>query len=203
MRSASARPQAEGRRPFPASGHASPQHHGALVDSPPLIELAREDRIESYTLPQGFIAQMMREMAAGRPGLITKTGLHTFVDPRQRGARQSASAKEDLVELLTVDGQEWLRFKPFPLDVVLLRGTPRTRMANQHGAGGDPGRDALLGAGRAAAGCRRHRAGQAVRAARDPAAAQRQDFRHPRRLRRGRSGPAADLLDRLRSELFG
>ncbi len=96
---------------------------GALVDSPPLIELAREDRIESYTLPQGVIAQMMREMAAGRPGLITKTGLHTFVDPRQRGARQSASAKEDLVELLTVDGQEWLRFKPFPLDVVLLRGT--------------------------------------------------------------------------------
>ena len=96
---------------------------GALVDSPPLIELAREDRIESYTLPQGVIAQMTREMAAGRPGLITKTGLHTFVDPRQRGARQSASAREDLVELVTIDGEEWLRFKPFPLDVVLLRGT--------------------------------------------------------------------------------
>jgi propionate CoA-transferase len=29
---------------------------GALVDSPPLIELARDDRIESYTLPQGVIA---------------------------------------------------------------------------------------------------------------------------------------------------
>jgi propionate CoA-transferase len=96
---------------------------GALVDSPPLIALAREDRIESYTLPQGVIAQMTREIAAGRPGLVTKTGLHTFVDPRQRGGRQSASAREDLVELLTIDGEEWLRFKPFPLDVVLLRGT--------------------------------------------------------------------------------
>ncbi len=96
---------------------------GALVDSPPLIGLALENRIESYTIPQGVIAQIMREMAAGRPGLITKTGLHTFVDPRQLGGRQSASAKEDLVELLTIDGEEWLRFKPFPLDVVLLRGT--------------------------------------------------------------------------------
>jgi propionate CoA-transferase len=96
---------------------------GALVDSPPLIELVRDNRIESYTLPQGAIAQMMREMAAGRPGLITRTGLHTFVDPRQLGARQSAAAQEDLVELITIDGEEWLRFKPFPLDVVLLRGT--------------------------------------------------------------------------------
>ncbi|MCO5090351.1 acyl CoA:acetate/3-ketoacid CoA transferase [Bosea sp. (in: a-proteobacteria)] len=96
---------------------------GALVDSPPLIELVQKDLIESYTLPQGVIAQLAREMAAGRPGLVTKTGLHTFVDPRQLGARQSPSAREDLVELLEVDGEEWLRFKPFPIDVVLLRGT--------------------------------------------------------------------------------
>jgi propionate CoA-transferase len=96
---------------------------GALVDSPPLVELARDDKIESYTLPQGVISQLTREIAAGRPGLITRTGLHTFVDPRQLGGRQSASAREDLVELITVDGKEWLRFKPFPLDVVLLRGT--------------------------------------------------------------------------------
>jgi len=95
----------------------------ALVDSPPLIDLALTDRIESYTLPQGVLSQLMREIAGGRPGLITKTGLHTFVDPRQRGGRQSASAKDDLVELMTIDGEEWLRFKPLHLDVALLRGT--------------------------------------------------------------------------------
>lgn len=95
----------------------------ALVDSPPLVEFVQKDQIESYTLPQGVLAQLTREIAAGRPGLITKTGIHTFVDPRQLGARQSASAREDLVELLKIDGEDWLRFKPFPLDVVLLRGT--------------------------------------------------------------------------------
>ena len=103
---------------------------GALVDSPPLVELARDDKIESYTLPQGVISQLTREMAAGRPGVITKTGLHTFVDPRQLGARQSKSATEDLVELLTIDGEEWLRFKPLPLDVVLIRGTTADEAGN-------------------------------------------------------------------------
>src|SRR5262245_10194360 len=96
---------------------------GALVDSPPLVDLARDDKIESYTLPQGVISQLTREIAAGRPGLISRVGLHTLVDPRQLGGRQSPSAKEDLVELITIDGKEWLRFKPFPLDVVVLRGS--------------------------------------------------------------------------------
>lgn len=103
---------------------------GALVDSPPLIALAREDTIESYTLPQGVISQIMRDMAAGRPGLITRTGLHTFVDPRHGGARQSPSAHEDLVELIEIEQQEWLRFKPFPLDVVVLRGTTADQDGN-------------------------------------------------------------------------
>lgn len=95
----------------------------ALIDSPVFIDLALENRIEAYTLPQGVLSQIMREIAGGRPGLITKTGLHTFVDPRQRGGRQSDTARDDLVELITIDGEEWLRFKPFPIDVAILRGT--------------------------------------------------------------------------------
>jgi propionate CoA-transferase len=95
----------------------------ALIDSPVFIDMALEDRIQAWTLPQGVLSQMMREIASGRPGVITKTGLHTFVDPRQRGGRQSESAREDLVELMTIDGEEWLRFKPFPIDVAILRGT--------------------------------------------------------------------------------
>ena len=95
----------------------------ALVDSPGLVRLAAEDKIEAYTLPQGVLSQLMRDMAAGRPGLITKTGLHTFVDPRQQGARQSPCTPPDFVEVIELAGEEWLFFKPVPVDVAFLRGT--------------------------------------------------------------------------------
>jgi propionate CoA-transferase len=95
----------------------------ALVDSPGLVRLAAQDKIEAYTLPQGVLSQLMRDMAAGRPGLITKTGLHTFVDPRQQGARQSPRTPPDFVEVVQLAGEEWLFFKPVPVDVAFLRGT--------------------------------------------------------------------------------
>jgi propionate CoA-transferase len=114
---------AKGAARFAHEGMVRRSITSALVDSPPLMRLALEDKLESYTLPQGVLSQLMREIAAGRPGLITKIGLHTFVDPRQLGGRQSASAKESLVELIEIDGQEWLRYRPFRLDLAYLRGT--------------------------------------------------------------------------------
>jgi propionate CoA-transferase len=96
---------------------------GALVNSPVFQELARENKVEAYTLPQGSLSELMREMAAGRPGLLTQTGLHTFVDPRLSGGRQSECAREELVELVHLAGQDWLFFKPYRVDVAFLRGT--------------------------------------------------------------------------------
>jgi propionate CoA-transferase len=96
---------------------------GALVNSPPFQGRALENSVEAYTLPQGALSQLIREMAAGRPGLLSRVGLHTFIDPRQDGGRQSPCAEEDLVELVEIAGKEWLFYKPYQVDVAFLRGT--------------------------------------------------------------------------------
>jgi propionate CoA-transferase len=113
----------KGAARFAHAGMIARSITSALVDAPPLMEMALANEIESYTLPQGVLSQMMRELAAGRPGLITRTGLDTLVDPRQQGGRQSPRTTEPLVELMQIDGREYLRYRPFPIDVAILRGT--------------------------------------------------------------------------------
>ena len=88
-----------------------------------MSQLAIDEKIEAYNLPQGVMALMMREIAAGRPGLLTTVGLHTFIDPRLEGGRMNKRAQEPLVELIDFHGQEMLFYKSFPIDVCIVRGT--------------------------------------------------------------------------------
>jgi propionate CoA-transferase len=86
-------------------------------------QLIREERVEAYCFPGGVIQQLLREIGAGRPGLFTHVGLETFVDPRQQGGRCNERSRDEMVELLTIDGREVLRYRPFRVDVALVRGT--------------------------------------------------------------------------------
>lgn len=100
--------------------HWSGAHIGSAFA---LCKLVLENKIHCHCLPQGVIVNLWREIAAGRPGLITKVGLGTFVDPRVEGGKMNEVTTEDLVELIEFNGEEYLFYKSFPLDVALLRGT--------------------------------------------------------------------------------
>ena len=97
--------------------------HWGLI--PTFQKLVFENKVEGYNLPLGTISLLFREIAGHRPGVITKIGLKTFVDPRLEGAKMNEKTRqaEDLVELIEMDGEEWLRYKSFPVNVALLRGT--------------------------------------------------------------------------------
>ena len=122
--------EARGMNRFAHEGMVRRVIGGHWVWSPRMQELARENKIEAYVLPGGVLMQLMREVAAKRPGLITHVGLGTFVDPRLDGGKMNEAAKEPLVEHITVDNKDYLRYLPIPVDVALLKGSTADEEGN-------------------------------------------------------------------------
>ncbi|WP_338819728.1 Caffeate CoA-transferase [Moorella thermoacetica] len=99
---------------------------------PRWMDMISNNKVEAYCMPQGQLAQIYRSVASGQPGKLTKIGLGTFVDPRIEGGKMNERTKplEDLVEVVTLDGEEYLLYKIPPIDFVIIRGTTADENGN-------------------------------------------------------------------------
>ncbi len=61
----------------------------ASKPAPKIYAMVHADQVEAYNLPLGVLMHLHRDIAAKKPGVITKIGLGTFVDPRDQGGRMN------------------------------------------------------------------------------------------------------------------
>jgi len=98
---------------------------GPSSSEPPAIwQMITGNQIPAYNVPSGIMFDMLREAAAKRPGVITKVGLDTFVDPDREGCAMNArAAAAPLVRKIEFDGGEWLYFPAIVPQVAIIRGS--------------------------------------------------------------------------------
>ena len=92
-----------------------------------------QNAAEAVCLPQGQVAALYRAIAAGRPGIVTKVGLGTFIDPAFGGGKINDVARDrapDYVERVQFDGEDFLFYKAFPIDVGIIRATAVDDLGN-------------------------------------------------------------------------
>lgn len=90
---------------------------------PKIRGMIQNNEIEAYVLPQGVLNQLYRCSAAKQPGLLTKIGVGTYIDPRYEGGKMNQITTKDIVNVMTVNDEEWLFYNSLPVNVAIIRGT--------------------------------------------------------------------------------
>ncbi|MDO4869365.1 MAG: CoA-transferase [Bacillota bacterium] len=94
-----------------------------------MYPLIMDNQVPTYMIPQGVLSHMMRSVASGMPGVITRVGMKTFVDPRVDGGMINDAARtipeEDAyhVEVIEIKGEEFLFYPSVPLDACIIKGS--------------------------------------------------------------------------------
>ena len=97
---------------------------------PDMIQLINQEKVEAYAVPQGVMMHLYRAIGGKKPGVITPVGLKTFADPRETGCRMNKRSRTEIVKLIELEGKEYLWYKPFPIDIAVIRGTTADELGN-------------------------------------------------------------------------
>lgn len=105
---------------------------GPTKAEPPLIwQMITANQIKAYNVPSGIVFDMLREGAAKRPGVLTKVGVKTFVDPDLEGCAMNDAAREEpIVSRQSFDGEDWLYFRALQPNVAIVRATTADERGN-------------------------------------------------------------------------
>ena len=85
-----------------------------------------ENKFAAYTIPLGVMVQLFRSKANRQPGVLTKVGINTYVDPRNDGPAANEKAKEkglQLVSVQNIENEEYLFYKIPDINVAVVRGS--------------------------------------------------------------------------------
>ncbi|HEX4886056.1 MAG TPA: CoA-transferase [Casimicrobiaceae bacterium] len=99
-------------------------------EPPRMRTMIARNEVAAWNLPSGIIFDMLRDAAAKRPGVLTKVGLETYVDPRLEAGRMNEAARPDIVRLVEFGGEEWLHFPNVYPQVGIVRGTTADENGN-------------------------------------------------------------------------
>ena len=97
---------------------------------PEIRKLVQDNKIEGYSLPQGQLSLLFREIGRGSPGLISTVGKHTYVDPKFTGGKLNEKTTENAVETILLDEKEFLFYKSRPVEAALIRGSIADQFGN-------------------------------------------------------------------------
>ena len=97
---------------------------------PVTTRLIAENQLEGYAIPLGTISHALRAMAGAHKSFLTKLGLGLYVDPRLDGPAMNAISQEELVRLVEVDGEEYLKYTLPAPDVCFIKGTAVDPLGN-------------------------------------------------------------------------
>src|ERR1700730_7932375 len=101
------------------------------AEPPAIWNMISDDAIPCYNVPSGILFDIHREAAAKRPGVLTKVGMDTFVDPNQEGCAMNAKARvAPIVSRVNFAGDDWLFFPPIVPNVAIIRATTADERGN-------------------------------------------------------------------------